>query len=459
MQVPTKSQLIDNMPEPMLSATVNALGGSYRVSRYSRRMRNTLVEWRGLESLSKDAVRAYQLQRFRHIIQAAARTPYYARVFREVRFDPHNVSSIGDLQRLPILSRSDLMLHADEMLVPGYERRVVKRRSSGTTGQPVLYTQPRRMAYAENYAMLYQFYGWHGFKPLGRRATMAGRYMGHRREGVVVRNWLENQLILGVHSLTSSSVARYLDALEEFRPELLQAHPSALTLLKQLAETVGLPPPKVPLVSFTAETLLETERRILSTWLGDVPIFGTYGSGENVMAGGECPALDGYHIHPAVGICELVEHDGSQEIVGTSLLNDSMPLLRYRTGDFATAITDSSCSCGCAWPRLLEIQGRMDDRILTTDGRPVAPVVLRTGISALGVLNSPYSIIQHAEPRSYTLLIYRGTHEDGAEELGSVLAYLRSTLGKDSRLSVRFTPTQEMLTSRGKHRIVIRENR
>ena len=68
---------------------------------------------------------------------------------------------------------------------------------------------------------------------------------------------------------------------------------------------------------------------------------------------------------PDYGLVELIKEDGSQcrkegeegEIVGTSLFNFSMPLIRYKTGDFAKKLS-SSCECGRNWDRLEAVKGR-----------------------------------------------------------------------------------------------------
>lgn len=450
-------KIFDKMPSPALAVAVNALGLIYRMNRYSSRMRRTLNEWRVLEGLDANALHTYQVSRLRHILKLAATTPYYGRVFREAGFDPDAVTSVEDLRRLPVLEKEDLVRSGNEMIVPGYSGRVVRKRSSGTTGQPVGYTQPSRMAFEQTYAMLYQFYSWHGFLPLGRRATMAGRYMGRKPGGVVVRNWFENQLLLGVHSLSNRSVARYLDALDDFRPDMMQAHPSALLLLKQLSEARELPPPNLPLISFTGESLSEAERGSLRSWLGGATIFGTYGSGENVVAAGECTALNGCHVHPAIGVCELVNIHGLREIVSTSLLNDAMPLIRYRTGDHAESISEAPCECGCGWPRIIGLQGRVDDVIYSSGGTAIAPVVLRTGIAALGSIGSPYSIVERKKPGQYTLLLYCEQGNESPENIATVLTYLKSMLGQDCEVDVQFNPKSDILTERAKHRTIMKE--
>ncbi|SDD26409.1 phenylacetate--CoA ligase family protein [Kordiimonas lacus] len=457
MASPLTTKVIDAIPEWALTFLANGLGSYYRLNRYSLDMRGTLSEWRTLEQLNSEEIKVYQLERLRHIAKVANTTPYYSRVFREVGFDPYKINDLDDLNRLPYLSKDDLRQFGSEMLVPNYKAAQVERKSSGTTGQPVRFTLPRRMAFAQAYAMLYQFYLWFGFSALDRRATLAGRYMGQRPKGTVIRNVFENQLLLGVHALSESTVARYITALNKFAPKMFQAHPSALLMLKQFAERIGQSAPKIPLISYTGENMSENERQQLSKWLGKAMIFGTYGSGENVMAASECPELDGYHIHPAIGICELEEIDGKKEILGTSLLNDVMPMLRYRTGDLAENITAETCACGLCWPRLQGIQGRLDDQITSANGDLIAPVVLRTGIAALGLISSAYSIIQHQAPGHFTLLVYDDRSAVPQNSIDRILKYLRTTLGESVEIGVRFVPREKLFTARAKHRIVIKE--
>jgi phenylacetate-CoA ligase len=45
-----------------------------------------------------------------------------------------------------------------------------------------------------------------------------------------------------------------------------------------------------------------------------------------------------------------------------------MPLIRYATGDLAEAAAEE-CACGRAFPRLGRIEGRIDDVLVTPEGR------------------------------------------------------------------------------------------
>ena len=58
--------------------------------------------------------------------------------------------------------------------------------------------------------------------------------------------------------------------------------------------------------------------------------------------------------------------------MATGLLNPDMPLVRYDVGDRgARAPSGAACACGRLLPRLLAIEGRSDDVVVTPEGRRV----------------------------------------------------------------------------------------
>jgi phenylacetate-CoA ligase len=60
------------------------------------------------------------------------------------------------------------------------------------------------------------------------------------------------------------------------------------------------------------------------------------------------------------------------EIVGTSLYNRAMPLVRYRTGDYVRVSTvPAACPCGRGFPVVDSILGRQADVVITPDRRAV----------------------------------------------------------------------------------------
>jgi phenylacetate-CoA ligase len=453
----SKEALIDRLPQFAIGVSVNVMGAWYRLRRYTPFMRRIMEDWRRLERIPLKIIETQQLERLRYILRCAQLTPFYNRQFQRARIDPERITSLKQLEELPLLERQDLDNYFDELIVPAHGRAWIDRKSSGTTGQAVRYRQPKLMAYDQCYAMLYGFYRWHGALPLCRRATLAGRYLGRRTEGVTAINYFEHQLLLGVHALTVSNVEEYIDALTRFRPELLQGHPSALRLLVDLAQRAGLELPTIPCMTFTGETLLDNDRTAIMKAFGGI-LFGTYGSGENCVAAGECEHLNGYHAHPMIGYTELLNTgEVGREIVGTSLLNDVMPLIRYRTGDLATELDRQPCSCGRSWPRLKGILGRIDDQISGMGGESIIPVMLRTDVGKRFKDLPPYTIVQHAVRGCYSLRVFIDSENSGTAQFEPIRNYLEKRLGPGAEVGISVRPYSEFLTRRAKHKIVLKE--
>jgi hypothetical protein len=80
----------------------------------------------------------------------------------------------------------------------------------------------------------------------------------------------------------------------------------------------------------------------------------------------QCHAHEALHLRDAEFIIEIVDPENGEplpdgqwgELVLTSLCNEAMPLIRYRTGDIARRIV-GPCHCGGILPRLDKVKGRI----------------------------------------------------------------------------------------------------
>ncbi len=114
------------------------------------------------------------------------------------------------------------------------------------------------------------------------------------------------------------------------------------------------------------------------------------------------------HIIPGAGIWEILRDDGSPcaagevgEIVGTTLINDSMPLIRYRLGDYAAWAEEQTCSCGNQQPIITSLEGRADDYLITSDGRKIGR--LSSAFTRRPAIHSA-QIVQDAPDHAYVLI-------------------------------------------------------
>ena len=102
-------------------------------------------------------------------------------------------------------------------------------------------------------------------------------------------------------------------------------------------------------------------------------MFDHYGAAEMAAFVTQC-AAGTYHVNPEFGIVEVLREGRparpgeSGEIVATGFVNPVMPLIRYATGDLAEPAC-GPCVCGRAFPSLARIEGRIDDVLVTPEGR------------------------------------------------------------------------------------------
>ncbi len=166
------------------------------------------------------------------------------------------------------------------------------------------------------------------------------------------------------------------DTIMRLRPDTIMCVPSFILRLIEYAEKNGIDykSSSIRRIIGIGEGLREQDfslnllgRRIKEKW--DVDLFATYSSTEMGATFSECPYGCGGHVHPELIIVEIIGEDDRPvadgmmgEVVVTTLGEEGMPLLRFRTGDISRKITDK-CRCGRNSYRLTPIIGRKNNMI------------------------------------------------------------------------------------------------
>ncbi|MBU1695109.1 MAG: hypothetical protein KKC51_14260, partial [Verrucomicrobia bacterium] len=185
-----------------------------------------------------------------------------------------------------------------------------------------------------------------------------------------------NALYLSSFNLTAETARQMLDVLLRFKPVFLRGYPSALYEFSRfIADPAALRRIGVRAISTNSENLLDFQRAQIEDAFG-CRVFDVYSQWEQVCVIAECERRT-YHHQMEYGILELLDADGRRvapgetgEITGTSLFNRAMPFIRYRTRDLAR-ISPKPCACGRAHTAVEAIDGRIEDIVVTPDGRRV----------------------------------------------------------------------------------------
>jgi phenylacetate-CoA ligase len=185
-----------------------------------------------------------------------------------------------------------------------------------------------------------------------------------------------NQLYMSTYHLSPRFSNYCLDAIDRYRPAYMMGYPSAMATLAQMVLESGRQDLRFAVVVANAEPLYDYQRRVIAEAF-QCPVRETYGMGEIVVGASECPA-ERLHLWPEVGWMEVKNNDqalpddSSGELVCTGLFNADMPLIRYKVGDRAKLLGESSnCGCGRLLPEISRIEGRSNDVLIAPDGRRV----------------------------------------------------------------------------------------
>jgi phenylacetate-coenzyme A ligase PaaK-like adenylate-forming protein len=143
------------------------------------------------------------------------------------------------------------------------------------------------------------------------------------------------RLVCSADHLNAATIGAYAQVLREFRPLVLFAYPTSLEVLCQLLGRTG-EQVRIPHVACSSEMLHPHVWALARETLG-CTVLDRYGQAERVARA--CATQPGqYRFVPGYAHVELLQVDAREdrkvyEIVGTSLWNPAMTLVRYRTGD------------------------------------------------------------------------------------------------------------------------------
>ncbi len=262
------------------------------------------------------------------------------------------IISPGDFFRLPFVTKRELrenfpgnFLAPENNLETLLEQGVVELEyTSGTSDErtPVLFRrgwwdeQERRALRLNDFVerVLVE-------NPAARRATLTSPVCNGRacptvwvsREQRIIGPTLYLNIARIPFTLAGTELARMAQEISDWSPPLLDVDPVHAVWLALYCERHGIRFPSLRFILSSYEFVSVVHRRILQRVFG-VPVLNLYGSTE---AGHLLMQDERGDMKPSTETAFMemvdVDADGVGELVVTSLSNDLMPLVRYRTGD------------------------------------------------------------------------------------------------------------------------------
>ena len=320
-------------------------------------------------------LRELQLERLRALLDhARAHVPYYRMLFERIGFDPMHLHGLGDLARLPLLTKADIRANCED-LKSDTARDLARFNTGGSSGEPLIfYIGKKRVSH--DVAGKWRATRWWGVDIGDRELVVWGSPIELQAQDRF-RAWRDGLLrtsLWPAFQMSQDRLDRLLERMRKMRPRMLFGYPSALNHIAQHAQARNVPLHDIGVqVAFvTAERLYDEQRARIGNTFG-CSVANGYGGRDAGFIAHECPE-GGMHITAEDIIVEVVDTQGQPvpdgqpgAIVVTHLATDDFPFIRYATGDVGV-IDSELCCCGRGLPLLKKIEGRSTDFVVAHDG-------------------------------------------------------------------------------------------
>ncbi len=353
-------RLYSALPISLQHACATAQGARYYHYRYAGVFQGYLELLKRTEHLPAEQLhelQSFEIARLRRFV--AEHVPHYRK---------HGLDGFT--------TKDQIREQAEDFITDTVSRRsLIPWHTSGTTGKPLTVYYSRE-AMQRMWAFVELYRNTAGVTKGDRRGQFTGKLIVPPNQStskkIFWRHDLRNRaLLLSTVHLLPENLPHYAAALEHYRPAYLSGYPSSMYVLADYYRQTGRPAPLLMAALTSAETLLDHQRRAIEETFA-TRVLDQYGQAEMQSFWYECES-GRMHAHPLAGVTEIVRPDGTPatpgemgEVVLTGLVNDAMPLVRYRVGDTARFAT-GNCPCGRHMPVIEEIGGRMDDVVFTRE--------------------------------------------------------------------------------------------
>jgi len=431
--------IYEALPVFAQNVACSAAGFVRERQRFTRHFWRTLSEWEWTIAQCDDELRAIQALRLADLIDyARVHVPHYASIApMQRRRDPREAIA-ATLAELPVIEKTTYRDDPDRFLSRERPRhRWIRGQTSGTTGTALRLWYSTE-ALGEEYASVWRMRRRFGVSTSDPHLTFGGRMVVPFHESEPPfwrRDFALNQTLFSLYHMNARNLPAYVDAVHGADAAYAQGYPSSLHLIARALLDAGRPLPKGKLkaVFTSSETVLAPQRAAIEEAFG-APLRDRYGASEFAVSMTGCRAGN-LHLDMEYCIVEVEPHERGPgwvrgPLLVTGLANRATPFLRYRIGDIGTRL-DGPCPCGRAGDVFESIDGRIEDYVVTPDGRVLGRLdhVFKTLVEI-----AEAQIVQLAVDRLVVYVVPKPSFGEASER--ALLRELRARLGSEIAITV-----------------------
>lgn len=305
-----------------------------------------------IDSVPRELIDNYTLERIKILVGLALKNfRFYRKLYKNVGFELGDLKTLKDVSMLPMITKKDL----NELYIEACQNQWIEitheSRTSGSNGEPVSIIKDisaKRYSYAQLMVI---------FENMMQSNFKSSDFI----YSIYHEPWMHTSILGDIKFFTVDIHAPLTEILEHIyslKPTVITGFGSKVL---ELAEMIGKPYHGLKLLSTNSEYTSPLHRKQLSERLG-IPIRDEYSSEELETIAWETE--DGFYKVAEDSVYLELTHAGSRTmncVVGTDLLNYTVPKIRYIQGDFAEWL-DIHPKCG--FRKLSSFSGREDMNLI-----------------------------------------------------------------------------------------------
>lgn len=332
--------------------------------------------------MSRDELHALQDRRFKKIVARAWEIPFYQRLWGAQGIEAGDIRGLGDIERLPTFSKTDLMksiedhppfgdFHGLDSFAPGQRPPVVFHTTSGTTGTPQnLFFGP----WARELQNLFMARAYHvmGLRDDDVVHSVYGHGMingGHYIREAFVH--YSRALFLSAGTGNETRSVAQVDLMRRFGVSVIVGFADYIKKLAQVAGDEGIKIGEDIRIRMIISHLgREPREAIGGPWQAE-HTYDWYGVGDTGLIAFEGPDMDGMYVmedghyleilDPKTGAA-VADGDEGNMVVSVLFKDDIYPIIRFDTNDVSSFALGQS-SLGLNLRRITGFLGRSDNMV------------------------------------------------------------------------------------------------
>jgi len=390
---------------------------------------------------SSESIESIQSNKLRAIIKYAyEHLPFYKKIFDRLGLTVADFVTLNDLQKLPVLSKRDILENETRLINPDYSGKVYTRKTGGSTGM-TLHFQKDSNALALNEAIMWRCYQWYGIGVGDRQVRFWGvPVTSSLRWKESLKDYLLNRIRISAFDISESSCLQQYKEIKKFNPDYFYGYTTAIygfcLYMKKLG--IDLKSLKLKAIICTAEKMYPHHLELFNE-VFDCPVVDEYGSSETGIIAFQCKEGNMHLMTDHLCIEFLDENDMQVDagelgrVVVTDLATLAMPLLRYDIGDIGKP-SAKKCSCGVNLPLMEIVEGRKEDFIRTKDDKLVHAAYLCYTLKDDSV--HEFKMYQKDINRLNVIIVKSPSYNENTENI--LEEKLRTSLGNEMQINFEY---------------------